>query len=355
MKIILSISVLLFLLGSCKKDKDNVEFDRGGMLANISSNVIFPSLSNMEDKLIQLNVSTNSFTSNPTQTALATLRTDFIKTYKAYQGCKMYDFGPMADYGISASTNTYPSDTSKIIANINSGTYNLSSAENITAIGLPAIDYLLYSGSEAEVLYDFAGHANAINRKNYLMAVIEKMKTEFSAMTAQWQSYKTIFNAADGNDIGGSTSILFNAFVKDIELIKNAKIGIPAGFQTSGQTLPNYVEGFYSGISIDLAIENTSALQNLFNGATSASFDDYIKDVESEDVQISLADKMNGQFEIIKSNLTLIGNPLSDKVNSDPVPVSNAWNEIKKLVTYSKTDMSSILGLLITFQDNDGD
>lgn len=355
MKFILSTSVLVLLFCSCKKDKDKVEFDRGAMLVNISSNIILPALTEMEESLDQLELSVNSFNSNVSQVTLDAAKAQFVEAYKTYQRCKMYDFGPMADYGITAGMNTYPTDTGKISSNISSGSYNLSSADNITAIGLPAMDYLLYDGSDTEILNLFSSHSNANNRKNYLSAVCQKMNSEFSVMTGQWQSYKATFDAADGNDIGGSSSILFNAFVKDIELLKNAKIGIPAGFQTSGQTLPNYVEALYSVQSIELAIENTKALQNLFVGGTGISFDDYIRDVESDDIKISLADNINNQFEIIETKLSSVGTPLSDKVNSNQTAVSDAWNEIKKLVTYSKTDMSSILGLLITFQDNDGD
>lgn len=355
MKIQYSILVLFLALISCKKDKDKVEFDRGAMLSNLSSNVILPALSNTESEFNTLHTKVETFTSNPTEENLSSVRSGYVIAYKAFQTCKMFDFGPMADYGITAATNTYPTDTSKILSNINSGTYNLSSAENITAIGLPAIDYLLYKASSAEIIQDFSSHSLAGNRKDYLLDLSLKMKTEYSAMTDQWQNYMNTFDAADGNDIGGSTSILFNAFVMDIELLKNAKVGIPAGFQTSGQTLPTYVEGYYSGISIDLALENCNALQNLFNGANGVSFDDYIRDVESEDIEVSLSDNINNQFETIKTKLTAIQNPLSDKVNSNPDAVNAAWNEIKKLVTYVKTDMSSILGLLITFQDNDGD
>lgn len=135
MKIQYSILVLFLALISCKKDKDKVEFDRGAMLSNLSSNVILPALSNTESEFNTLHTKVETFTSNPTEENLSSVRSGYVMAYKAFQTCKMFDFGPMADYGITAATNTYPTDTSKILSNINSGTYNLSSAENITEIG----------------------------------------------------------------------------------------------------------------------------------------------------------------------------------------------------------------------------
>lgn len=355
MKNLFSVFIILTVLGSCKKKDDKSDFDRGAMLSSLSTNLILPSISDLETNLNQLNLSSNSFVENVNQENLDLIKLDFLETYKAYQRCKMFDFGPMSDYGISSAMNTYPTDTTKISANIEAGSYSLTSVENITAIGLPAIDFLLFKDTDTQILNNFSGNSNAENRKTYLTDLTTKMKNEFSMVADKWQSYQMTFNSADGNDIGGSTSILFNAFIKDIELLKNAKIGIPGGFQTSGQTLPNYCEGFYSGVSTDLAIENTQALQDLFNGLNAISFDDYIKDVESDDIDTSLSDNINSQFQKILSKLQKIGNPLSQKVDSNSTDVVDAHNEIKKLVTFVKTDMSSILGLLITFQDNDGD
>jgi hypothetical protein len=36
-------------------------------------------------------------------------------------------------------------------------------------------------------------------------------------------------------------------------------------------------------------------------------------------------------------------------------PAETAYNEVRNMVVYLKTDMPSALGILITYQDNDGD
>ncbi|MEZ4922857.1 MAG: imelysin family protein [Crocinitomicaceae bacterium] len=353
----LIILAALFVVISCNKDKDKEDFDRKAMLDNMASAVIIPQLNSFNEDVISLNTAALTYTANTNTTNLQDLRSKYAIAYKSFQKCKMFDFGPMSDQFIKSSMNTYPTDTVQIELNISQGSVDVNAASNIDAIGFPAIDYLLYPQhqSTSAPIDSFSTGTYAIERCNYLLAITGKMKTEMAIVVSNWNSYKTTFINADGNDVGSSTSLLFNEMVKDIELLKNAKIGIPAGQQTGGQTLPKYVEGYYAQISIDLASENISALKNVFLGSSGSGFDDYIKDVESEDVTTSLADNIATQFDVVQASINNIGSPLSVKVDTNPTAVNTAYLEIKKLLTYCKTDMSSALGLLITFQDNDGD
>ncbi len=348
------LGLVLIASFGCDKEPDKPDFDREAMLSNLASNVIKPSIAETASSISDLESATQIFVANPTQANLDDLQDDFIFAYKKFQHVKPLNFGAFEDYGIVGALNTYPTDTSKIKSNITSGSYNLGSVENIQAIGFPALDYLLFHSNDAQIITDFTTDTESTNRKTLLSETVTKMKTEIELAQTQWDSDDTGFISADGNDVGGSTSILFNAFVMDIELLKNAKIGIPAGNQTGGTTLPHYVEAYYSQSSIDLAKESVAGLKNIFTGGTGIGFEEYIRDVEGE-VETSLADQIISKFDQCTTSLNQIGTPLSNKVDSDNATVQLAYNEIKSLVTLIKTDMSSALGLLITFQDNDGD
>jgi predicted lipoprotein len=342
-------------LQSCKKDPIDEDFDRSAMLTNMASGLIKPSYNTLASDLASLNSSVETFVSSADIANLNLLKTEFQNAYKSFQHCKMYNFGPMSDYGIKASMNTYPTDTSQILSNITTGSYNLTSAENVDAIGFPALDFLLFYQGETNVINSFTVDLNANSRKTYLTELTTKMKSDFDLIVTNWAGYETGFIEANGTDAASSATLLFNEWVKDIELLKNAKIGIPAGQETGGATLPVYVEGYYSQISILLIQENISKLKSMFTGALGLGFDDYIRHVESEETVISLADNILSQFDICSQKIDAIGTPLSEKVDTNPSAVNEAWLELKKLVTYCKTDMSSSLGILITYQDSDGD
>ena len=182
------------------------------------------------------------------------------------------------------------------------------------------------------------------------------MNNEIGPVVDQWNnSYKSSFIAADGNDANSSCSYLVNEFAKEIDLLKGAKIGIPFGQQTGGMLFPNYVEAYWSGYSKTLLIENIAGLKNAFLGGDGLGFDDYIRDVESENTVPSLTDKIIVQLQICTDKTEVLGEPFSNQITTNSAGVSELYNEVKKLLVYCKTDMTSMLGILITYQDNDGD
>jgi len=354
-KIIFTLLSIAIIFSSCKKD-DEPEFDRQALLDNMATNVIMPYYQTLNSSLILLHTEATEFVANPNSSTLTDLRVQYLATNTAYQHCSMYNFGPAMDYGIKAALNTFPTDSSKIETNISAGTYTVGSLSNTTAIGFPALDYLLYFGTDAEIITKFTSDSKAANRKNYLTDLTSKMKAEFQPVLDQWNgTYKTTFIAADGNDVGSSCSYLLNEFIQDLELLKNARIGIPSGQQTGGATLPQYVEGYFSNKSMSFAKDQLDGLKIAFTGGTGIGFDDYIMDVEGEEVTTSLATNINQQIEICFSKMALITNPLSTEVNTNFAAVNTLYLEIKKLLVYCKTDMTSMLGILITYQDNDGD
>jgi len=351
---ILAILCITWMAG-CKED-DKPEFDRKSMLSNMAINVIMPAYTTLNGSLGTLQLETADFISNPDAISLAALRAQYVVSAKNYQHCSMYNFGPAMDCNIKASFNTFPTDAAKIETNITNGTYTLTINENLTAIGFPAIDYLLYAGSDSEILAKFTTDPDAGKRKTYLSDLVAKMKNEFQPVLDQWQgSYKTSFINADGNDVASSSSYLLNEFVKDLELTKNARIGIPSGQQTGGTIFPTYVEAYYSGLATSLAYEHLVGLETCFTGGNGSGFDDYIRDVESDDVTVSLADNILAQFTVCKTKMDALADPLSETITTNVSAVNDVYQELKKLAVYCKTDMTSMLGILITYQDNDGD
>ncbi|MFT5822663.1 MAG: putative lipoprotein [Crocinitomix sp.] len=355
MRVLSLIIISLFLITACKKP-EAVEFDRSALLVNMANIEIKPSLLAFSEDLLQLSDAAYVFESGTSFDNLSALRIAYQNAYMQFEAIKMYDFGPSANNGIKTSMNTYPTDADKINANILSGSYTLGAVSNVDAIGFPALDYLLFDGDDLAVLNRFAVDPDAENTMNYLTALIAKMNLDFAPVSSEWNTgYTEIFLAADGTDIGSSISLLYNEFVKDIELLKNAKIGIPAGFFSGGETFANYVEGYYSAESKALALANISALKDVFTGGDGIGLDDYMDFVdETEDLPLTASEIMN-QFDVCYTKIAALGDPLSSDIPVNYDGFNEAFQEIKKLVAYAKTDIPTALGVLITFSDTDGD
>jgi predicted lipoprotein len=355
----------LLVFSSCNPEgNNNVNFDRAAMLENIGSNIIIPNYSDLSGKLNLMEQAANDFTSAPDNAKLTALQTAFKNAYLSWQKCSAFEFGPAMQVSLRMSVNTFPTDSVQIQNNITSGSYNLETANNIDARGFPAMDYLLHkrNGSNAEVLERFTINSDAQAWKDYLLALVNDTKNLVEAVKNSWEptsgNYLTTFISNDGTDVGSSLGELVNQLNYDYEQLKNARIGIPAGKQTLGVALPEKCEAYYAGYSVELAIEQITAIKNLYLGAADVDgigLDEYLVALDAKHGSGQLSDAIKTQLDLATAALQNVPDPLSETVVNNQTIVNTAYTEIQKGVVLLKTDMPSALSVLITYQDGDGD
>lgn len=344
---------------ACKdQNTDKEDYDRAPMLENIADNLIIPSYARLEADLNNLKRTIDSLNTNMNQMWLDSAKYFWLESYKSWQLCKVYEIGPASDIALRSSMNTFPTDTALIESNISSGNYTLGSVGNIQAIGFPALDYLFYADSDINLLNRISGSPNF---RQYLTDLVDKMIQDLAYVNTQWtSSYRNSFVASTGTASGSSTNNLYNEMVYDLELIKNAKYGIPLGKDILDVPRPTYVEAYYSGYSNLLARENMMSIENLFlgrdlNGANGPGFDDYLDFCEAKRGSEDLSVVIKNQFSTLETEMIALPDPLSDALSTNYAQVDDLYFSIKTQVLYMKTDMSSALGLIIEFFDNDGD
>ena len=154
--------------------------------------------------------------------------------------------------------------------------------------------------------------------------------------------------------------MLVNQLNYDFELLKNAKIGIPLGKKTFGTPIPAKVEAFYSTQSLVLVTEHLKSISTIYLGknlqnAHGLGLDDYLAHLKAQHSLGLLNDVIKNQFTLAETKLAAIPGTLSQAVVSNPAVVDAAYAELQKLVVLLKVDVPSALGVLITYQDNDGD
>ncbi len=357
--LVFGITISAFAFLSCKDpDTSKEDYNRAPMLENIADNIIIPNYEALQNQLGSFQASIDSLNTNMNQQWLDSVKTNWLEACKKWQHCKVFEFGPASDIALRTSMNTFPTDTALIESNISSGSYTLGAVGNIQAIGFPAFDYLLYADSDANTLNRVM---NSPNFRQYLVDLADKMLTDVNFVTSQWNtSYRNSFIASTGTASGSSTNDLYNEMVYDLELIKNAKYGIPLGKDILDVPRPTYVEAYYSGYSNTFALENMHSIENVFLGRSIAGtdgigFDDYLDYCEAKRGSQDLSVVIKNQFNTINTELTALPNPLSDALLSNYAQINDVYFSIKDQVLYMKTDMSSALGLIIEYFDNDGD
>ena len=242
----------------------------------------------------------------------------------------------------------------------------MSAATDIDAKGFPGIDYLLYGRNMDNnlALARFTSAVDANNAKIFLTALVNELKSKTDIVYNGWSTtggnYISSFKSNTGNDVGGSIGMLVNQLNYDLELLKNAKIGIPLGKKTLGVPQPSKVESLYATQSIQLAMQNLISIENVYLGRNAAGsdglgFDDYLSHLGVQYGSISLNDAIKNKMISAKDKLSLIPPTLSNAVVINTALVDAAYIELQQLVILLKVDMPSSLGVSITYVDADGD
>ncbi len=347
-----------------KDDNEDTSFDKPAMLANYSENIIVPNFQSFKIALDSLVNAYTVFIQTKTVADLTVLRQKYIRATIKFQHVSTFEFGPSESEIVRSNFNTYPTNTLTINSNINSGSYDLGTVSNLDAKGFPALDYLLFGKNEtdASLIALFDTDAKAANRIAYANACLSEMQTKTNSILTNWNSnYKNTFTSSTGSQIGSSLGLLVNQLNFEVDLLKNGKIGIPLGKKSLGATLPEKCEAYYANnISVKLAKECLLNIEDVYlgrsaSGVNGIGLDDYLEHLKATHGAESLNAAINNQFAITKTKLDLVAEPLSTSVNSATSTVDAAYLELVKLLVLLKTDMPSALGIVITYQDGDGD
>lgn len=354
------VSAIIFT--SCKDDSSltkNVNFDREGLLSHYAEHIIPRHYKNLNNSVNELDSVWKKYKSDKSESSLIVLQNTMNNTYKAWQYCSVFEIGPAEQLLLRANLNTFPTDTFQIASNISNQNYDLNTASNLDAKGLPALDYLIFKYKDINSQNSFLSN---INNQKYIDDIITDIKERVGFVYNAWivNGYSAQFISKNGVDVGSSLGMLVNQLNFDYEIIKNPKVGIPLGKKTMGAILPEMTEAYYSGISKELVLLNIESIQNNFNGNVTANIsgvglDDYLDAVNAEHNGVKLSIKINEQLNIAKQKVAALPENLSDAIKTNSTAVEEAYNEIQKVIIYMKTDMPSALGIMITYQDNDGD
>nr|MBI1230231.1 hypothetical protein [Cytophagales bacterium] len=363
--------ILITLLGlglltgmvSCNESETPTEsgFNRGEMLTNVVQKLIIPAFTDLGTHVAALSQRAEAFTQSPTPTTLSSLQEAWSTAYTSWQFANSFNFGPAGEQGVRRGLNeeigTFPISIAKV-ENAVSGTPNFNDF-NRDARGFLAVEYLIFGMGKTptELVDEFSTQ----KRKDFLLGAISDIDRRVNEVLSAWNGgYSTTFVQNVGTDVGSSTSMLYNEFVKSFEAIKNFKLGLPLG-RRPGQTQaePQLVEAYYSGKSLEMLEANLVAVENIWfgrsrEGQDGAGFREYLQSVEGGQALIAATE---AQMTAVKSALAAVPktSTLAEQIQQAPQPADKLHTELQKHTRFYKSDMSSILGISITFSSGDGD
>lgn len=355
---------------ACHKPKETAQpvatdgFDKSAMLANYADNVIIPAYKTMQEKIGDLKTASDAFVSGPSESAQAAVLAAYKETYLQYQRIAPYQFGPAEtalldvflnysgglDYSFTTAGDLtgFSVDTAAIENNISSGSYNLSSMSrsNLYAQGFGALGYLYFAPGSVDKLTGNTARAKYIND------LLARMANLVNDVAAAWGPYRATFVENTQTNAGSPIGNIVNQLAYQSDMLKGPRIGWPLGKQSNGIVFATKCEGYYAGMSKELAIENVQAMKTMYSGGNSGKgIGNYIVSLKKE----SLNNDVLAQFDAVISKLQAIPGTLPAALTAQPAAVDAAYKEIQKLLTLLKTDVASATAVQITFTDNDGD
>jgi uncharacterized protein len=362
------ISLLLMtsiMVAGCSKQSEDEEldtFDRQSMLRNYADNLIKPSFNTLQTKTNALQSAISTLVSSVNQENLDAAQTAWIEAYTAFQSANGYNFGPAGESGtrkaLIEEIGTFPVAAAEIETVISSGTFNFNDF-NRDARGFLTVEYLLFNLSNDDAAIITA--LSDANRKAYLSGCIDNIKVRVDVVVSEWEGdYYNTFISNTGTDVGSSTSLFYNEFVKTFEAFKNFKLGLPLGLRPGQVTTEAArVEAYYSGQSLAMLTAHFNAIERIWygqdaSGAQGLGFKAYLESVEGGPALVAAT---IDQLAIIREALSNVpASPaLSIQIVDSPTVLETLHTEVQKHTRYFKSDMSSILGIAITFSSGDGD
>ncbi len=374
-KLILVVNLLFLQLFSSCKEKTDVtanNFDRKLMLQNYAQKLIKPAFLDLKTQTDILQTTVQSFTATPNTANLSALQTAWINAYSAFQYTNSYNFGVASEQGLRKSLTeeiaTFPVSSTKIDNAITLGNANFSDF-NRDARGFLAIEYLIFdlNNDNNLIISNFTTQTDFQNRKNFLIDVVANLKTRIDEVNTAWNgangnsgTFADEFVANDATDVGSSTSQLYNEFLKSFEALKNFKLGVPLG-KRAGQTQAEAqrVEAYYSSKTLVMMQLHFKSIENIWYGKSKTDengtgFKAYLQSVEGGNTLITSTET---QLSAIKTALNAIpaNNSVTFQIQNNASLLENLHTEIQKNTRFFKSDMSSLLGIAITFSSGDGD
>lgn len=352
---------------SSKKDNNSClyeEFDKEVLLSNITNNYIIPSYNQYNLNLKSLDSSIKEFTQQPTVSGLSKVRNSWHNALLSWQDISFIDFGPSTLIILKTQTNTFPADTFNIDKNITSGSWDFNTISSNDLKGFQALDYLLNKRGLTEI-ERITYYTNSQNARDYMNAISDELVTNIAYVVSEWSTYKNDFISDFATNANGSSvSEMINSMCLDYEFFtRRGKLGLPLGIFDlfSNDPLPELVECLHYGQSLPFIKRSVESLQKYINGIHYSSnengigFDDYMNFVKATSNNENLSSVVNSKFDLILTNLNTLNDPLSSELVTNNSQVNLAYDAMQNLVPYIKVDMTSALGVLITYADNDGD
>ncbi|MEM9000620.1 MAG: imelysin family protein [Bacteroidota bacterium] len=351
------VGALLFLISTsgCDEKSRKEPFDVNLFLQEITLKVILPTLDEFKKETELLSKEAKAYTSSGSLLQLKAVRAQWVKTAHVYERTYNFYFGPAKSRFLHRAIYNWPTVPKTIENMLSSKAINEETMTKASPQikGLAALEYLLFKEDLDVVHSEMTEHEP---RRAYLLHCTKFLETQAKRLVRIWnpegENYAETFVTSRATGINDPFNLLFNGLYNAANTSKVTKIGKPGGFEKSPRTNPHKVQAPYSNESLSLTLASLDVIDEVFFGNGHPNISQYITSLAEDEL---INERIKKAVKEIKEAIAAIPVPLEEAVETHPAAVENLHVKLTALNIWMGVDARSILSVILTSTDNDGD
>ncbi|MUU79788.1 imelysin family protein [Winogradskyella endarachnes] len=352
---ILTFSLLLCF--NCNSNDDsNDGFKVNTLLEDLTNQQIIPSIDAFVNASNSFEIAIHNYIDNPTTSNLEIARNEWQLTAIAYEKTYVHHIGSARDQFIHTSIYNWPTVEGAIeffISDNDTIDEAFMATISAQAKSLAAIEYLLFAEDEATTNTSFI---DSEKRRNYLSLSAAYLTSRAEKLQDIWsttgENYATTFINSDDSGIQGSFNQYYNGIHNALDVTKTTKVGKPAGLENSQVINPELTQAYYSETSKALVQASIESVETAYFNLEGIGVDDYVFSITNT---TDLNDAIQNKINEIYVALNAITIPLNEAVEQNHDLVEDLHSKLEELRILFAVDVRSILSIVITTTDTDGD
>lgn len=357
-----AIAVVVAIVAACV-DIPMGDGPRKRMLRDVAENVIAPQHEELAERAAEMRGAVDALIAAPDEARLEVAQAAWRAAREPWQASMVFRVGPVMEDLFDSRMDQWPVDRARIETEI-AGTAELTTAYvgglGANKKGFHAVEELLFDaeGGDAAVIDALTTGANADRRRAYLAAAATVLATDAAALDAAWRADGGAF-VVNVADIGGAgpfatvkdaTDAVVNEMVFLSEYVADARLGKPMGKQNGGVPQLDLVVSAPSDASIDDMLANLRGIEAAFDGTDAGGLGALV-----ERTSPTTARRVRTELAAAQAAVAAIPRPFAASVAAQAPEVDAAWEATRALRLTLATEVISVLGATLSFNDNDGD
>lgn len=347
-------------LTACDEGPDPGEFDENAMLRQIADNVMLPVLVDFDTSAGALEAAVSAFADGPTEATLATAREAWLAARAVWKQSQAFAFGPVkGDLSAAIDWVADPAAIDDVVAT--GGPFDSASVDKLgtNRKGMMALEYLLFDpeASDADVVARLEGNGAAFAR-----ALGQNLAAKATTLREAWDpssgAYVDEFgNAGTTSDLYKSPKDALDALVNEILFLADTAanlIAAPLGLKTGGTPAPELEESRLSDSSLADVENRVRGIDAIWEGRFGDLDGLGLSDMAGSRSEALVSDVRNAidkSFEALEA----VPVAMTAALTEAPAELEAAFNAVIALKQIIGSDVVTVLGVTLTFNDNDGD